>query len=116
MSGKGIDDLSGIERFHHLEKLNLGHNSIQNLLNLQLGGSRDRLLWLDLSYNQINDLGPLGDLSNLETLDLSGNQIENLQPLTRLKALRRLSLTGNPLNEKELEKLRDALPDCEIIF
>ena len=116
LSGRGIDDLSGIERFDRLEKANLGHNSIQVLLNLQIGRTRETLKELDLSFNQLSDVSALAELKALEVLDLSGNRIEQIQSLARLTGLKKLYLTGNPLAEGQLEALREALPDCEIVY
>ena len=116
LNGRGIDDLSGIERFDCLEKANLGHNSIQVLLNLQLGKTRETLKELDLSFNQLSDISALSDLKALEILDLSGNHIEQIQALARLTELKKLYLTGNPLAEGQLEALREALPGCEIVY
>lgn len=116
LSGRGLDNLSGIERFRCLEKLVLSRNEIGNLFYFQFLASRESLRELDLSYNEIDDLAPLADLSKLETLDLSGNKIENTYPLDRLKGLKKLYLTGNPISAEKLEELREALPDCEIIF
>ena len=116
LSGRGIDDLSGIERFDRLEKADLGHNSIQVLLNLQIGRTRETLKELDLSFNQLSDVSALAELKALEVLDLSGNRIEQIQSLARLTGLKKLYLTGNPLAEGQLEALREALPDCEIVY
>ena len=61
-------------------------------------------------------MSPLAALSNLETLDLRSNQISSVYPLKRLTNLKKLDLTGNPLTEEQVEELRQALPDCEILF
>lgn len=116
LSGRGIDDLSGIESFGSLEKADLSHNDIRVLLNLQISKSRDSLRELDLSFNQLSDVSALAELKALEVLDLSGNHIELLQPLNQLTGLKKLYLTGNPLSEDQLEALRAALPDCEIVY
>ena len=116
LSGRGIDDLSGIESFGSLEKADLSHNDIRVLLNLQICKSRDSLRELDLSFNQLSDVSALAELKALEVLDLSGNHIELLQPLNQLTGLKKLYLTGNPLSEGQLEALRAALPDCEIVY
>ena len=86
------------------------------LLNLQICKSRDSLRELDLSFNQLSDVSALAELKALEVLDLSGNHIELLQPLNQLTGLKKLYLTGNPLSEGQLEALRAALPDCEIVY
>ena len=56
------------------------------------------------------------EFTSYYVLDLSGNHIELLQPLNQLTGLKKLYLTGNPLSEDQLEALRAALPDCEIVY
>ena len=44
------------------------------------------------------------------------NDVSALSPLYKLTTLRTLYLGGNPVAEDQLELLRQALPDCEIIL
>jgi Leucine-rich repeat (LRR) protein len=55
--------------------------------------------WLSLFDNQISDLTPLSELTNLETLSLVDNQISDLTPLSELTNLETLSLVGNQISD-----------------
>jgi len=70
---------------------------------------------LYLSNNQLTDLSPLAKLTQLEQLYLSNNQITDLIPVAGLSKLTHLDLGNNPnLTQTEVDKLRKALPKCEI--
>ena len=114
LSGEGIVDLSGIERLSCLESLNLSRNRLSNLYVLQLSASRSTLKTLDLSFNEIKSIAPVGELSALENLNLYGNPLESVQPLMRLTKLKTLNVGGCGLNEKQLQELRESLPDCSV--
>lgn len=59
------------------------------------------LSWLDLSFNEILDIGEeFGEFSNLKILYLHGNKISNINnvlKLRKLTKLRTLTLHGNPI-------------------
>jgi Leucine-rich repeat (LRR) protein len=72
---------------------------------------------LNLINNNITNLRALAHLVELQWLALNFNQITNLKPLTGLKKLKVLMLTGNPdLEDSEVEKIEDLLPDCNIEY
>lgn len=71
---------------------------------------------LDLSGNVISSVSALSRLSTLETLDLSDNNISDASPLYSLKNLRLLHIEQNGLSEDQIAALKDALPNCTIIF
>ena len=116
VEGTELSSLFGFEKFDCLETVKLSRNRIENLSAMQNAHCRERIRTLDLSFNLIEDVSPLAALSNLETLDLRSNQISSVYPLKRLTNLKKLDLTGNPLTEEQVEELRRALPDCEILF
>ena len=51
-------------------------------------------------------------------VDVSYNKIERIPDafLKNNKKIEELILTGNPLSEAEVEKVRRALPDTEVVF
>ena len=114
LSGREITDISPVMRFAELEKLDLSDNQIENIYYFQYLDAP--LRELDLSNNVISDGTALMYLDWLESLDLSGNRISSVSPLKLLENLKSVKLTGNPLDEEEIEGLRTALPDCEIVF
>ena len=113
LSSSGVTDLSNLTLLSNLETLNLRANALGNIYSLQVITS---LRHLDLAFNQISDASPLASLVYLETLDVSGNQISLIKPFFSLTNLRELNLSGNPIPAEEVERLRSALPNCNIIF
>ena len=65
----------------------------------------------------ISELGQISKLEELQILDLDYTQIAEVGDIVNLKHLERLYITGTPLaeNEEELQILREALPNLEII-
>jgi len=55
--------------------------------------------WLYLYTNQISDLSPLAELTNLQVLRLYNNQISNLNPLEWLTNLQFLYIDNNQIND-----------------
>lgn len=111
---RGISDISPLLRFKKLEKLDLGANQIENIYTFQYLSAP--LRELHLGNNNISDATPLMYLEDLETLDISGNRLYSVSPIKQLSNLKWLKLTGNPLGEDQVAELRQALPNCEIIF
>ena len=111
-----MNSLYGLEKFDCLETVRLSRNRIENISAFQNTHSRATLLSLDLGFNQIQDVTPLSALTALESLDLRSNQISSVESLRRLHQLKKLDLSGNPLSIEQIEELRAALPDCEIVF
>lgn len=112
--GRGISDISPLIKFKKLEKLDLGCNEIDNLYMFQYMTAP--LRELKLGSNRITDATPLMYLGRLESLDISGNNISQLSPIKTLSSLTWLNLRGNPITEEQVQELREALPNCEIIF
>ncbi|MBR0040293.1 MAG: leucine-rich repeat domain-containing protein [Oscillospiraceae bacterium] len=110
----GVSDISPILRFKKLEKLDLGANQIDNIYTFQYLTAP--LRELHLGNNNISDGTPLMYLDELELLDISGNRLSSVSPIRQLSNLKWLKLTGNPLSEEQIAELREALPNCEIIF
>lgn len=52
----------------------------------------------------------------LKVLDLRDNKLTDVMPLASLVKLERLNLAGNSISEKQKAMLKQALPDCEIMF
>jgi len=95
----GIGDLHGIQYCRNITGLNLSLNEIHDIGPLR---SLKRLETLDLSGNQIEDADDLGNLRWLEELDLSDNQIEDIGFLENLHRLKVLNLRGNPIRDSAI--------------
>lgn len=74
LSGLKLNDISGIEKFSKLKKLNLSDNRIKNLL-------------------------PISGLKDLEELNINNNKVKNLSFLSKMKALKVLIASNNEFEE-----------------
>jgi hypothetical protein len=104
--GKGIKDLTGLEKCTNLLQLNVAKNEISDVSALK---EIKNLQSLDLSQNKIADVAPLGNVVALQFLELSDNQIESVQPLSTLTKLSALYIAGNKIADvaplSKLERL-----------
>ena len=62
-------------------------------------------------------LKPLAGLSHLKDLNLIGARIsdQGISDLSKLKGLEKLTLVGTRISTEGLRKLRESLPDCQIV-
>lgn len=77
LDGMEISDISGLEYFTNVTKLNLSYNQISNLSPLK---SLTKLEELYLEQNDISDISVVKDLSNLKKLDVSNMKITDWAP------------------------------------
>lgn len=74
---------------------------------------------LNLSGNEISDITPLSNLTNLMELNLSENFINNLSPIKNLKSLKILNLSENEISDvsplKNLTNLHTLILDENFI-
>ncbi len=70
---------------------------------------------LYLDGTQVNDLSTLSRLKYLNALYLSDTQVSDLSPLAELKSLGWLSLMNTPVGDKDVNALKQALPNCRIV-
>jgi len=124
LSGKGITDISPLEKCVKLQKLDLRDNKIKDLTPLM---DLSELSWLCLWNNQVEDILPLMGMENLKYLDadknlikditavsgmaaleelwLSYNELDSIKPLLKMTTLQRLGLKGTNLTDETLAEL-----------
>ena len=93
-SNKAIHNLSGLEHFTALRRLELDNNQLVDVSPLS---ALTNLQWLFLDNNQLVDVSPLSALTNLQSLDLRNNQLVDVSPLSALTKLEQLYLDNNQL-------------------
>lgn len=96
VSGKGISDLTGIEKFVNLTSINCSENKLTHL-------NLTKNYLLDTIYCQDNQLASL-DISNnhqLKTVDCSGNRIKNLD-VAKNTELVQLNCSNNELKNLDV--------------
>ncbi|CAL6088255.1 Conserved_hypothetical protein [Hexamita inflata] len=84
-----------------MNKLNIlwaSSNQIVNMLPLKQLSQLQELL---INNNKVEDLSPLKDLKMLEKLVLSSNEIINIEPLRKMNQLLILNLGGNKITDLE---------------
>jgi hypothetical protein len=100
-----------------LRQLSLENTQIGDVTVARLRGA-SRLQQLDLSGTQVTDLAlaTVGALTNLESLWLTNTAIsdEGLNHLHKLPQLTRLDLAGTKVTSAGIQKLAEALPNCEV--
>ena len=106
-----ISDLSTLSGLTGLKKLDLRQTHISDLTPLS---SLTGLTNLGLRANQLSDVTPLGNLTNLTGLDLGENKISDITPLESLTGLTSLLLDDNNIGNKDVERLKEKLPNCTI--
>ncbi|MGW7158655.1 stalk domain-containing protein [Paenibacillus taichungensis] len=92
LKGKGITRLAGLEYASNITELDLSQNEIKDIGPLR---ELTKLTKLNLSENQIKDLNPLKKMTKLSELDLKSNLVYDLAPLKSLEFLNVLYLDNN---------------------
>ncbi|XP_025106237.1 nischarin-like isoform X3 [Pomacea canaliculata] len=102
---KEID--SSMQILWRVEQLDLSHNQLENVQNLQW---LSNLTQLDLSHNRLRRLDSLHTkLGNVTSLSLAGNMIETLQGFSKLFSLQVLDVSNN-----RITALEDVKPVCQL--
>lgn len=119
LSNNSIKTLpSEIGKMNNLVVFKIDHNLLDGSL---IGEIRQmsKLKVLDVSYNKMTGMpAEIGQLSNLESLNYSQNNITGLpNELSKLKNnLKEFNLAGNPLSQDQMSKIKELLPNTNIIF
>ncbi|MDF9530778.1 leucine-rich repeat domain-containing protein [Bacillus cereus] len=99
-SGKGINEITGLEYMTNLEKLTLRESNVKDISAIsKLRG----LKYVDLTSNSIESIHPIEQLENINMLFLRDNKISDLTPLSKMKKIKTLDLIGN--NIKDIQPL-----------
>ena len=103
---KGVRDLTGLEFATNLTKLDLGSEKVNGkyvnsneISDLSPLSNLTNLRFLSLHHNSISDVSPLSDLTSLITLSLHRNSISDASAFSGLTSLRHLSLFDNSISD-----------------
>ncbi|MFC1716071.1 leucine-rich repeat domain-containing protein [Candidatus Poribacteria bacterium] len=104
ISDNNIRDITGIEGCVNLERLMLGtlydrsesSNDVEDISPLK---ELTNLVELSLASNKVSNIEPLSGLTNLTWVNLNNNQITDAAPLAKLTNLERLQLKDNPIGD-----------------
>jgi len=105
-----------ISRLKQLEYLSFRINAIKEIP--KEIGELKKLKILDLTDNSgLQQIENVILLDNLEELYLYGCYLTKFpNDLSKLSKLKKLGLSGNNFDKLEMERIKNGLPDCEIIF
>ncbi|MGY8768993.1 MAG: leucine-rich repeat domain-containing protein [Pirellulales bacterium] len=107
------NEFSPLGNLISLEELDFDDPSITDLAPL---AKLVNLRHLTLETPKANDLTPLGKLINLQFLTLKTPKAKDLSPLLQLSNLEYLNIQDVEFTIAELDKLKKALPNCEIVY
>ena len=74
-----------------------------------------RVTHLDLSGAEIVDIAPIAGLNSLQTLDLNDTQVADIAPLEKLTNLTQLYVGTGQFQQEQLDALRRALPNLNMV-
>ena len=89
-----MEVLTTIASMEHLTQLTIAQCGLSDISPL---ANAHGLLYLDLSYNSIRDIGPISSLANLKALHLAHNALTDLTVLSNLTSLETLNVSYNSL-------------------
>lgn len=134
ISGLGLSDLSALAQVNTLKTLDISDNPISDLSPLRRNGALQRLdaggtllenpeqiryflklEHLNLASTPFDDLSGFEVLEALRHLDVSATEVRQLKHVYGLKHLRVLRVFNSRVRAREVEKLREMLPDCEVV-
>jgi hypothetical protein len=113
---QGISNISGIENFRSVEKVQFYANQISDISPLK---DLKKIRTISIFNNKISDISYLREMFQLEGLSIGENLISDISPLRELKNLEHLNLSVNDLNDisalKNLVNLKDLdLSSCNL--
>jgi Leucine-rich repeat (LRR) protein len=100
-----------------LQVLRLDNNQLEGSLIAEI--RKMSLVLLDASNNRLTGVpAEIGQLNQLETLNFDGNNITEFpNEIANISGnLKELNVHGNPLTSETIQKLKDSLPNTNIIF
>lgn len=89
----------GLHQIVNLDRLDLSDNNY--LQNIQPLGKLTNLNYLSLARTEIDDISPLINLSELQEIDLSNTRISNISPLQNILGLETLNLENSRVDKLE---------------
>lgn len=94
LTGANISDLTGIEYFTSVYKIDASFNNLKTIPNIS---ATTTLKYLFINFNQLETLPSLSALTNLIQLQVTNNKLTSIPSLNNLNSLDYLFLTDNQL-------------------
>lgn len=96
LSGQGLEDVTILSSYGHLQRLNLASN---NLSDVSILSNLPYLVYLDVSYNKLTTVLNFQPPNNLLEVNYSHNEIEEICDLSAHPSLTKLALDSNQITE-----------------
>jgi hypothetical protein len=106
-------DMDNLGRMQELKCVALSFSEVSDVSSLANLKNLDEIY---LEGTNVEDISALAALPKLEMLWLDGTPVKDLSPLHQIKSLKWLKLRDTQLTNVDVEKLRHALPNCDIVF
>jgi hypothetical protein len=110
------DDLSDISFVSYMPDLEVLIVAMDNVSDLSPLADCPKLEYLEIQTNPITDISPLASCTELAHLNICElTELTDISPILGLTKLERVWIGANtPIPEKQVEKLKAALPDCTV--
>lgn len=105
-----LEPLSSLENLEFLNVANTGIDDLRPLSSLRF------LRGLNASGTNTGRLNGLEDLYELKELDISSTNVRSLNPIMNLIGLEKLICYNTRINDRRVERFKDANPSCEVIY
>ncbi|MFJ5762416.1 leucine-rich repeat domain-containing protein [Neobacillus sp. NPDC093182] len=109
LSNNKLSDISGLAALTNLESLMLDGNEI---VDISILSQFSKLTLLSLQENKVNDIGPLANL-NIEFLNIGYNEIDDISSLLELENLQYVLIMNNLLDLTEGSETRSVIQTLE---
>jgi LPXTG-motif cell wall-anchored protein len=109
LSNNKMSDISGLAALTNLESLILDGNEI---VDISILSQFSKLTLLSLQENKVKDIGPLANL-NIEFLNIGYNDIDDISSLLELENLQYVLIMNNPLDLTEGSETRSVIQTLE---
>jgi len=108
-----VGDLTMLAELKKLKVLSIENTPVEDIEPLAV---LSQLVSLNCSGTQIKSLNPLEGLFNLTEIKLNNTSIKSLKPLLELPRLKKLECYNTGVSAKNVEKFREAKPDCTVVY
>lgn len=109
LSNNKLSDISGLASLTNLESLMLDGNEIEDI---SIVSQFSKLSLLSMQENKVKDIGPLANL-NIQFLNIGYNQIQDISSLLELENLQYVLIMNNQLDLTEGSETRSVIQTLE---
>ncbi len=106
-----IRHIGSLSNLKHLKALIIMDNDIDDLPAIT---ALQELEYIEIYSCKLSDISPIAELPNLQDVNIGSNYITDITPFLGMKQLRRLWITDCGLTKEKVDRLREALPDCDV--